>query len=53
MIMVKYLKEITSSRSSVKDFYQRFCLGNERNNIFHQANQASVCETISQYESML
>jgi len=50
---VKYLKEITSSRSNVKEFYQRYCANQEGNSIFHPANQAKVCETISHYESML
>lgn len=50
---VNYVKQITSSRSNIKDFYQRFCLKSESNSIFHPANQATVCEAIGHYENML
>ncbi|MCW8864764.1 MAG: hypothetical protein OQK09_10175 [Colwellia sp.] len=50
---VKYLKEITSSRANVKAFYQDYCKEQTKNVVFHPANQASVCQTISQYENML
>ncbi len=50
---VKYLKEITSSRANVKAFYQDYCRKQTASIVFHSANQVSVCQTISQYESML
>lgn len=50
---VEYLKEITSSRTNVKEFYQSYCQGNAKSMTFHSTNQASVCDTISQYENML
>ncbi|MBL0710001.1 MAG: hypothetical protein JJV99_03125 [Colwellia sp.] len=50
---VEYLKEITSSRSNVKTFYQNYCKEQIVNAIFHPVNQANVCQTISKYENML
>ena len=50
---VKYLKEITSSRVNVKDFFKEYCKDKKRSAIFHPTNQVEVCKTISQYESML
>jgi hypothetical protein len=50
---VKYLKEISLSRTSVKDFYEQYCVSNKRSFIFHADNQIQVCKTIGQYESML
>lgn len=50
---VDLLKEITASRENVKSYYQEYCKSNKRNAIFHSTNQAKVCKTISQYESML
>ena len=50
---VEFLKEITSTRSSVNDFYQEYCKVKKRSAIFHQVNQAKVCRTISKYENML
>ena len=50
---VDSLKEITSSRTNVNSFYQDYCKIKKRSAIFHQANQAKVCKTISKYESML
>ena len=50
---VKYLKEITLSKESVKSFFSQFCINQERSIIFHSDNQMTVCQTIRQYESML
>ena len=50
---IQSLKEITSSRTSVKDFYQEYCKNKKRSATFHQTNQAKVCRTINKYESML
>jgi len=50
---VKYLKEITSSRRSVKSFFEENCTNQKRSIIFHSNNQTLVCKTISKYESML
>ena len=47
------LKEMTSSRSNVNDFYQSYCKTQTRNNNFHQINQEKICKTISHYASML
>ena len=50
---VKYLKEITLSKESVKSFFDQFCKNQDRSIIFHSGNQMTVCKTIRQYESML
>ena len=50
---VKYLKEITLSKESVKSFFDQFCKNQDRSIIFHSGNQMIVCKTIRQYESML
>jgi len=50
---VDSLKEITSSRKNVNVFYQDYCKDKKRSAIFHSANQAKICKTISQYENML
>lgn len=50
---VKYLKEITSSRGDVKEFYLSYCKKPEKNIVFHPVNQGHVCKAISQYENML
>lgn len=50
---VDFLKEITSSRSNVNDFYQEYCKAKKRSAIFHQVNQTKVCSAISKYENML
>ncbi len=50
---VKSLKEITSSRAKVNEFYQSYCKEKTKSIIFHPTNQASVCHTISKYENML
>ena len=50
---IKYLKEITLSRANVKSFFEEYCTNQKRSIIFHSTNQAAVCKTISQYESIL
>lgn len=50
---VKYLTEITMSKENVKSFFDKFCTKQESSIIFHSRNQAEVCKTINQYESML
>jgi len=50
---VNSLKEITSSRSNVKSFYQDYCIDSKRSIIFHPNNQAKICSTIDQYVSLL
>lgn len=47
------LKEITSSRDNVNDFYLDYCKGKKRSAIFHPTNQSKICKTIAQYENML
>ncbi|NMP30559.1 hypothetical protein HII17_03195 [Thalassotalea sp. M1531] len=48
---IKYLEQITSSRSSVKEYYTDFCSG-KRDSKFHVKNQKLVCQTISQYTGL-
>lgn len=50
---VMYLKDVTSSRTNVKNFFEAYCKNKKRNAILHSTNQIEVCKTISQYESML
>ncbi len=50
---INSLKEITSSRSNVSEFYQNYCNNKKRSAIFHQKNQSKICQTIAQYQSML
>jgi hypothetical protein len=47
------LKEIASSRNNVNNFYQSYCKGNKRSNVFHPTNQIKICRTIDKYQSML
>jgi len=50
---VAYLKEITSSRNNIKYFFEKHCIHDKRTIIFRTNNQAEVCNTIRQYQSML
>ncbi|MDX2369739.1 MAG: hypothetical protein QNK36_15290 [Colwellia sp.] len=50
---VKYLEELTSSRTNVKSFFEEYCTSEKRSDVLHSANQIEVCKTISQYQSML
>ena len=49
---VEHLKEITSSRSKVKEFYFTICATEQRDVIFHINNETKVCGAISRYTSM-
>jgi hypothetical protein len=49
---IKRLKEITSDRTNVKQYYSEFC-SNKRDTKFHVANQELICKTITKYSSML
>ncbi|MGL1957590.1 MAG: hypothetical protein OCD00_09775 [Colwellia sp.] len=50
---VSRLKEITSSKNNVSEFYNTFCKGNKVSATFHPTNQSKICRTIYQYSSML
>ena len=50
---VERLKEITSSRENVKEFYVTICQTDTRDIDFHIINQKKVCSTINRYTSML
>ena len=50
---VERLKEITSSRENVKEFYVTICQADKRDVDFHIINQKKVCSTINRYTSML
>jgi hypothetical protein len=50
---VKHLKDITSSRESVKAFYASICNTEKRDFTFHIKNEKKICSTINSYSSML
>ena len=50
---VNYLKEITTDRRSVKDFYVNYCEGKKQTPIFHSSNLSKVCKAIGNYQSLL
>ena len=50
---VESLKNITSTRNNVADFYQQYCKNSKRSVLFHHTNQTHICNTISKYASML
>jgi hypothetical protein len=50
---VQRLKEITSSRDNVKEFYLTICKTKTRDIIFHISNEKKVCSTINRYVNML
>jgi len=47
------LRKITSSRASVKEFYVKYCKGDEASSAFYYLNEDKICRTISRYESLL
>jgi len=49
---IDHLKDITSSRDKVKEFYYRICETKQRDVIFHYNNETKVCSTISRYTAM-
>ncbi|PKI12975.1 hypothetical protein [Colwellia sp. 12G3] len=50
---VEHLKDITSSRDNVKEFYVTICKTEKRDVVFHITNENKVCTTINRYVSML
>jgi hypothetical protein len=48
-----YLKELTLTSRSVKDFYENHCKTGKRNAHFNIKNQQKVCVTISRYAGLL
>ena len=50
---VDRLKEITSSRDNVKEFYLNICKTKKRDFVFHISNEKKVCSTINRYVNML
>jgi len=50
---VERLKEISSSRANVKEFYLTICQTKTRDVDFHFSNEKKVCSTISRYVNML
>jgi len=49
---VKHLKEITSSREKVKEFYSSICKTDVRDVVFHTTNEKKVCSTIGRYTAL-
>jgi hypothetical protein len=49
---VTHLRDITSSRDTVKEFYFSICQTEQRDVIFHIKNESKVCSTIARYTSM-
>ncbi len=50
---IERLKEISSSRENVKDFYFDICKTEKRDITFHISNEKAVCTTISHYSNLL
>ena len=50
---IKFLKEITTDRHSVRNFYQDYCEGDKQTPIFHSTNLGKVCKVIGNYQSLL
>ncbi|KGJ95390.1 hypothetical protein [Colwellia psychrerythraea] len=50
---IERLKEMTSSRKNVKEFYETICQTETRDIDFHITNQKKVCSTINRYTNML
>ncbi|WP_286234319.1 hypothetical protein [Thalassotalea sediminis] len=48
----EYVKQITSSRNSVKTFFAEYCTEKKRSPKLHQENQKVVCNTIAKYQSL-
>ena len=47
----KFLKEITSSRDAVKEFYFTYCDKQQFSPKFHRKNQELVCQKISEFSA--
>ncbi|WP_246143431.1 hypothetical protein [Colwellia echini] len=50
---IQHLKEITSSRDNVKNFYFSICKTEKRDIVFHINNERMVCAAISKYTNLL
>jgi hypothetical protein len=48
-----YLATMTSSRKSVKAFFNEYCETGKQSANFHKDNQIKVCQTISSYSNLL
>mgnify|MGYP000153248368 CR=1 FL=1 len=49
---VEHLKQITSSREAVKEFYFTYCSKPGRDVTFHIDNEKKTCSVISKYRSL-
>lgn len=50
---IKHLKEITSSRENVKNFYYSICKTEKRDIFFHINHEKKVCSVIDNYANLL
>lgn len=48
-----FIKEMTSSRQKVNDFYTQYCLANKQTPKLHRENLIKVCRTIGNYSNLL
>ncbi|TPH17718.1 hypothetical protein [Litorilituus lipolyticus] len=49
---ITHLKQITSSRKAIKEFYFTYCSKPERDQIFHIANENKTCDVIGKYRAL-
>lgn len=49
---IEHLREITSSRKAVKEFYFAYCTQPERDHIFHSNNQNKTCSVVRKYRGL-
>ena len=49
---IKFVKEITESRESVKTFFASYCDTEKQTPKLHKKNQKLVCDKISPYQSL-
>ncbi len=49
---IERLKDITSSRDKVKEFYFAICKTEQRDFMLNTNNEAKICSTIGRYTSM-
>jgi len=47
-----FLKELTSSRDSVVEFYEKYCNAQQATPKLHQKNQKLVCDKMNEYQSL-
>ena len=50
---IKRLKNVSSSRPNVAEFYSTYCKTQRRDAVFHITNEKKVCSVISKYQSLL